>query len=809
MQFSVSWLKSYVDSGLEVEALAHLLTMSGLEVEEVHPVAPPFTGIVVGEVVECGRHPNADRLSLCKVDAGTGELLQIVCGAPNVAAGLKVPCAVIGAELPPAEAGGDPFVIKAVKMRGVDSQGMLCSARELKLSEDHSGLLVLPADAPVGAPLRQVLDLDDRVMLLKLTPNRADCLSVLGVAREVAAHTGARLHAPEFAPLAAHSDEVLPVRIDAPDLCGRFSGRVLRGLNARAATPDWIKRRLERSGQRSISALVDISNYVMLELGRPSHVFDLGKIHGGIEVRWGRPGERLELLNGNTVELDAGVGVIAAGYQVESLAGIMGGEATAVTLDTTDIYLEAAFWWPEAIQGRARRYNFSTDAAHRFERGVDYATTVDHLEYLSRLIVDICGTPATRIGPVDDHVVNLPERKPVRMRAARAARIIGVPLAHEEIAAIFRRLSFDFVAEGDDFVVRPPSFRFDIQIEEDLIEEVARCHGFEKIPASLPRAQQVMQAEPENRRGLHALRQVLAGRGYHEVINFSFVEEEWERDLAGNVAPIRLLNPISAQLSVMRSSLFGGLIGNARYNLNRKIQRVRVFEVGKVFARDAAVADGDLTVQGYQQPTYVGALAYGPVAGEQWGVAERNVDFFDVKADLEALCAPHRPRLVKAAHPALHPGRSARIEIDGQGVGWIGELHPRWQQHFELPSAPVLFELDAAILRSVPLPQYSEVSKYPTVIRDLAFVVEAALPVQQLLDAIAAVAAQEAAGGLVKSVVLFDEYRGKGLKHNEKSLAFRVRLQDTHQTLQDATVDALMRLITTQLETQFGARLRA
>ena len=815
MQFSVSWLKHYVDCGMDVDALAHLLTMSGLEVEEIDTVAPPFTGIVVAEVLEVARHPDADRLSVCRVNAGGPETLQIVCGAPNVAAGIKVPCALIGAELPPAEEGGAPFAIKPVKMRGVESQGMLCSARELKLSEDHSGLMILPADAQVGQPLRAALDLDDRILTLKLTPNRADCLSVVGVAREVAALTGASLREPGCEPVAVTGTEVLPVKVLAPDLCGRFSGRVIRGLNARAATPEWMKQRLARSGQRSISALVDISNYVMLELGRPSHVFDLGKIHGTVEVRWGREGETLKLLNGNTVALDAGVGVIAAGSQVESLAGIMGGEATAVTLDTTDIYLEAAFWWPEAIQGRARRYNFSTDAAHRFERGVDYATTVQHLEYLTRLIVDICGTPGkTVVGPVDDHLINLPVREPVRMRVARARRIIGIDIERAEMGSIFTRLGFtwtlDESADADGvYVVTPPSFRFDITIEEDLIEEVARCHGFEKIPASLPLAPQVMRNEAENRRGLHALRRALAGRDYHEVINYSFVEEAWERDLAGNAEPIRLLNPIASQMSVMRSTLFGGLIANVRYNLNRKADRVRAFEIGKVFLRDANVPDGELSIRGYAQPTMVGAIAYGPRADEQWGLPAQRVDFFDVKADVESLCAPAVPRFVKATHPGLHPGRCARIELGGKAVGWIGELHPRWQQQFELPHAPVLFEIAADALQEVPVPAYAEVSRYPLVVRDLAFVVDAHLEAGRLFDSIAALIASDVQMQIVRSVALFDEYRGKGLKDNEKSLAFRFRLQDTQQTLNDALVESLMRRIAEHLAQVHDARLRS
>jgi phenylalanyl-tRNA synthetase beta chain len=476
MKFPESWLRAYCNPDWTTEQLSDRLTMAGLEVEEVGAAAPPFDKVVVAQVLSVTRHPNADKLNVCEVDTGAG-VRSIVCGAPNVAVGMRVPCAITGAKLP----GG--LEIKPVTMRGVESDGMLCSARELGLSEDHSGLLALPPDAPLGADIRDYLKLDDAVFLLKLTPNLAHCFGVYGIAREVAALSGAPLRAPAMAPVAATLDERLPVRIDAPDLCGRFSGRVIRGVNATAPTPDWMRQRLERAGQRSISALVDISNYVMLELGRPTHVFDLDKIHGGLEVRWGRAGERLELLNGQTIELDAQVGVIADAQQVESLAGIMGGNSTAVSLSTTNIYVEAAFWWPRAVAGRARRYNFSTDAAQRFERGVDGETTVAHLEYISALILQVCGGQA---GPVDDTITGLPERKSVALRTARAAKVIGVSLSDADIADAFTRLRLPFERAGTDFVVTPPSYRFDLQIEEDLIEEVARIWGYERLPLRAP-----------------------------------------------------------------------------------------------------------------------------------------------------------------------------------------------------------------------------------------------------------------------------------------------------------------------------------
>lgn len=814
MQFSESWLRTFANpEKVSTDALAHSLTMAGLEVEEVGPVAPPFSKIVVARVLATERHPNADRLNVCQVDAGTGETLQIVCGAPNVKPGISVPCALVGAVLPPAEAGGAPFEIKVGKLRGVESYGMLCSARELKLSEDHGGLLVLPDDAPVGQDIRQYLDLDDQVFTIKLTPNKADCLSIHGVAREVSALTGATLSLPDMSPVAVTIQDKLPVKVSAPDLCGRFSGRVIRGVNARAATPAWMVQRLERSGQRSISALVDISNYVMLELGRPSHVFDLDKIHGGLDVRWGRKGEQLKLLNGNTVEVDENVGVIADDREIESLAGIMGGDSTAVSLDTTNIYLEAAFWWPEAIQGRARRYNFSTDAGHRFERGVDYATTVEHIERITALILQICGGQA---GPVDDLVVNLPERKPVALRVARAERVLGIELTAAEIADVFQRLQLPFTrkqgAEGEVFEVTPPSYRFDIEIEEDLIEEVARIYGFERIPARPPVAQSEMRPTNEARRSTHVVRHALAARDYQEVINFAFVEEKWERDFAANDNPIRLLNPIASQLAVMRSTLIGGLVDKVRYNLNRKAARVRLFEVGRVFHRDAEVVDGGLTVAGYDQPMMAAGIAYGPAFDEQWGVPTRAVDFFDVKGDVEALFHPHAPRFEPVSHPALHPGRAARVLLGGRAVGVVGELHPRWLQEYELTQAPVVFELDLLALREVGLPAYTEISRFPAAVRDLAVVVKQSVRVQDMLDAMREALDKADLGRFCQSLVVFDEFRPKAasasIGADEKSLAFRLTLQDTGATLQDETVDQAVRCMVEALAAAFDARLR-
>jgi phenylalanyl-tRNA synthetase beta chain len=804
MQFPESWLREFCNPPLTTAELAETLTMAGLEVEELRPVAPPFAQVVVAQVLAVERHPNADRLNVCQVDAG-GGVLSIVCGAPNVRVGIKVPCALVGAELAPTEEGGAPFKIKLGQLRGVESQGMLCSARELKLSEDHGGLLILADDAPVGQSLSEHLRLDDTLITLKLTPNLAHALSVYGIARELSALTGAPLRQPAFSPVAVSHEAKLPVRIEASDLCGRFSGRIVRGVNPKAATPAWMVERLARCGQRSVSALVDISNYVMFEFGRPSHIFDLDKIHAGLVVRWGRDGESLELLNGNTITVDAQVGVIADDRQVESLAGIMGGQATAVSDDTRDIYVEAAFWWPQAVMGRSRRYNFSTDAGHRFERGVDPAQTVEHIERITALILLVCGGAA---GPIDDQITRLPERASVTLRVARAAKVIGMPVTQAQCADVFRRLGMP-TAEGEGtLTVTPPSWRFDLAIEEDLIEEVIRVIGYAQLPDTPPLAPVTPCVRSESRRSLHALRHAMAGLDYQETVNFSFVEERWELELAGNAAPIRLLNPIAAPLAVMRSSLIGSLIGVLRFNLARKAPRVRVFEIGRVFLRDADGQDSDTTVAGLAQPLRLAGLAYGGADALQWAAAERAVDFFDAKGDVEALLAPRQPQFVSAAHPALHPGRSARIDVDGLPIGWIGELHPRWRQAYELPQAPVVFELDADALARGRLPAYAPIARQQAASRDIAVIVGEAVSHAALMQAIAAAPT----AGVVRSARLFDVYRPKAVSadmaNGERSLAVRLELLDDTTTLTDERIDAAVKTVLDTLSARLGARLR-
>ena len=807
MQFPESWLREFCNPPLSTQQLVDLLTMSGMEVEECRPVAPPFAQVVVAEIVEAEPHPNADKLRVCRVDAGAHSKdgpLQIVCGAPNARVGLRAPLALVGAELPPGD-DGKPFKIGVGKLRGVESQGMLCSARELQLSQDHGGLLELAADAPLGADVRRVLALDDHLFTLKLTPNLGHCLSVFGIAREVAALTGAPLKVPVFAPVAVTHDTRLPVRVEAVDLCGRFSGRVVRGVNPKAKSPFWLVDRLARCGQRSVSALVDISNYVMFEFGRPSHIFDFDKIDRELIVRWGRPGETLKLLNGSTVELDGQVGVIADAKGVESLAGIMGGDHTAVGDTTRNVYVEAAFWWPEAVQGRSRRYGFATDAGHRFERGVDPVGTIEHIERITRLILDICGGEA---GPMDDQQPAMPSRAPVTLRTSRAAKVIGMPITQAQCASVMQRLGLPFTQTEGTITVEPPSWRFDLALEEDLIEEVIRVIGYDRLPATPPLAPMTARSDRETRRSAHDLRRMLAALDYQETISFSFVEERWERELAGNTDPIRILNPISAPLAVMRSSLLGSLVSVLRHNLARRASRVRVFEIGRVYRRDSAAVDADVSVAGIDQPLRIAGLAYGAAEGLQWGHPERAVDLFDVKGDVEALLAPRRAIFAPAAHPALHPGRSARVEADGRVIGWLGELHPRWRQAYELPHAPMLFEVDLSSLLERDLPVAVPLPRQQSVQRDLALVVREDISHDALVAA-----AMDDTSGLLRSVRLFDVYRpktaGAGIAVNERSLALRLELLDEHTTLTDERIEAALAATLRRLAERVQARVRA
>ncbi len=791
MKFSESWLRTLVDTKLSSEELSHLLTMAGLEVEALDPVAPQFNDVVVAHVLEVVKHPDADRLNVCKVDTGRGEPTTIVCGAPNVAVGLRVPCALPGARLP-----GD-FTIKLAKVRGIESSGMLCSAKELGIAEEASGLLILPADAPVGQSIRQYLDLDDNVFELKLTPNRADCLSLTGVAREVAAIAGAQVKFVEVPEVVASITDKREVVLDAPIACPLYCGRVIKGVDAKALTPDWMKRRLERSGIRAISALVDVTNYVMLELGQPLHAFDNSKLNGAVHARLAKPEEKLLLLNEQTINIDSDMLVIADDTKALAIAGIMGGEESGITLETTELLLESAFFTPKAIAGRARRYGFGSDASHRFERGVDFGGTRRAMERATQLILDICGGKA---GPVVEAKAEMPARNPVHLRTARAAAVLGMSLTADQVARLFSGLGLAFTREGDDFLVSPPSWRFDIEIEEDLIEEIARLHGYDNIPAPAPRGPLSMLVQPEAQRPQARIRQMLVDRGYQEVINFAFVEEAWEADFSANEKLIRLANPIASQMAVMRSTLFGGLISNLQTNLKRKQGRVRLFETGRTFHRDNAA----VPVDGFHQPWKLAGLAYGGALPEGWGSGSRKVDFYDVKGDLEALMPNAYVRFEKIEHPALHPGRAAKLVLDGRDIGCLGELHPEWLQKYDLPLAPIVFELDLEALKVVNVPSYLEVSKFPPVIRDLAIVVDQNMPLQTLLDGL-----KGQLPALIKDVQLFDVYVGKGVPENKKSLAFRIVMQDTQRTLQDSEVDAATQHLMACLEQAFGAELRA
>ncbi len=799
MKFSESWLRSFVNPALDSAALSHSLTMAGLEVEDMAPVAPPFTSVVVAQVLSVSKHPDADRLNVCQVDigpmSGTGTPQQIVCGAPNVAAGLKVPCALPGAKLP-----GD-FRIKIAKVRGIESSGMLCSAKELGLAEDASGLLILPADAPVGTDIRDYLALDDTVFEIKLTPNRADCLSLKGIAREVGAITGATAQLPQIAAVPAAVEDSRAIALKAGAACPLYCGRIIKDVNARAATPEWMRRHLERSGLRSISALVDITNYVMLELGQPLHAFDNAKLAGAIEVRMAKADERLLLLNGQEITLAPDVLLIADSEKPLALAGVMGGEESGITLDTRDLFLESAFFAPAAIAGRARRYNFASDASHRFERGVDFGATQAAIERATQLILDICGGSA---GPVEVAQNALPERSPVRLRTARAAKVLGLPLDSARVAGILSGLALQFTQEGDEFLVTPPSWRFDMEIEEDLIEEIARLVGYDNIPAVAPQAAMQMLRQPETERPASRIRQFLADQGYQEVINFAFVDTAWEADLADKRAEnelIRLANPIASQMAVMRSTLFGGLIDNLATNLKRQQSRVRLFELGRVFARSG---DPDQPVAGYRQPWHLAALAFGPALPETWAASKRNVDFYDLKGDLEALFPAASLRFEKAAQPALHPGRAARILYRGADIGCLGELHPQWVQKYDLPAAPVLFEVDFSVLKAQNVPAFAEFSRFPAVTRDLAVIVGQEVQWQAILDAL-----QTRLPPLVTGIHLFDVYTGKGIPENKKSLALRVVMQDTQRTLLDSEVDAALQYIASELENEFAAQMRA
>ena len=656
------------------------------------------------------------------------------------------------------------------------------ATRELAEALSMSGLDVEQVDQ----------DGDDWVLTTKPTPNRGDCLSLLGVAREVAAVTGATLTQPDAKSTRVTGTDRLTVTLDAPQACPRYCGRVVKGVSAGAVTPGWMTSRLARSGIRPISALVDITNYVMLELGQPLHAFDAAKLSGGIRVRHAKAGEKLTLINGMEAKLAPGFLVISDDTKVVALAGIMGGLETSVSDATRDVFLESAFFSPEAIAGKARLLNFSSDSSYRFERGVDFAGTLAALERASQLVLEICGGAA---GPVTEAKATLPSRDPVRLRLARVERLLGIKLDGIEAGDILRRLRFEFVPGGGEFRVIPPSYRFDIAIEEDLVEELARIHGYDRVPATMPVAPATLLPAPEGIRDIGAFRGLLVARDYQEIVSYSFVDAAWESDLAGNNAPVALANPIASHMSVMRSTLAGGLLNCLVHNVSRKQARARLFEVGRCFMTGASGT--------YNQPVRIGGASYGEARHEQWGIKGRPGDFYDIKGDVEALLAPLIGEFRPTVHPALHPGKSAAILVGGMTVGWIGELHPRWQRKYDLPLPPVLFELEYEAIRRRGLPAYNETSKFPLVRRDIAAEVEEGVSYEAVVEAL-----RQGRPAIVTEIGLFDIYRGTGVEKGKKSLAFRVLLQDTRKTLTDSEVESAVSQLRQILQKQFNAKLR-
>lgn len=798
MKFSEQWLRTWINPPLDSEALGECLTMAGLEIESREPVAPPFSGVVVAEVLSVRQHENADRLRVCEVNIGTAEPLQIVCGAPNVRAGLRVPCATIGAVLP-----GD-FKIKATKMRGEASNGMLCSAKELGLPDGIDGLLELSADAPIGANVRDFLRLDDTIFELKITPNRADCLSILGVARELAALTGEPFCPPEFVPVSPKNLSTRQVNIEDKAACGRYLGRKIEGVNAVAPTPTWMLEALTRAGLRSVSAIVDITNFVLLECGQPLHAFDDATLRGDISVRFAREGERLLLLNDKEITLENKDLVICDQDQPIALAGIMGGKATEVGEHTKTVFLESAFFAPQAIAGRARRIGVNSDASFRFERGVDFALQRHAIERASRLIVDICGGEASEI---IEAIGKLPQHAPIKIRVPRVNRLLGLDLSAAQMQNYLQRLGLDVRAEHDLLWATSTSARFDLACEEDFMEEIARLHGYEHIPADKVVGRLSMLPMPENKRSVLAIKDLLVARDFQEVITYAFVDEAWERDFAGQTRPIRLQNPIASQMSVMRSSLIGGLVDVLRDNLKRQQTRVRIFEWARVFCPPESQTLPKTELSGgqnlnIQQPEMLAGLVYGSRLPEQWGVASARVDFFDLKADVEALLAPASVEFRATTHPALHPGRAADIILNGEVIGILGELHPQWLQSYDLPAPALVFELQCSALLLRTPNKALPVSKFPQVRRDLALLVDDARQAVELLQAM-----KHAAPSFVKEIALFDLYRGKGVPEGQKSIAFKVLMQDTSRTLTDAELDEAMQTLLASVE-NLGAVLR-
>jgi phenylalanyl-tRNA synthetase beta chain len=795
MQVSEAWLRDYVNPPISTGELVAQLTMAGLEVDSVMPAAASFSGVVVAEVIAIAPHPDAYRLRVCQVNTGAAEPLQIVCGASNVRAGLKVPAALVGAELP-----GD-FKIKKSKLRDVESLGMLCSAKELGLAAEAQGLLELAADAPVGTDVRQYLALEDSILEIDLTPNRADCLSIEGIAREIAVLNKMACQTALIKQSSVTQQASLTVTVDAQDACPRYLGRLIKGVDAAAESPLWMQERLRRSGLRSLGPLVDITNYVLLELGQPLHVFDAAKLNGGIRVRWAHAGETLTLLNSQSIELDEDSLVIADEQQTLALAGIMGGNESAVSDQTQDVFLECAFFTPQMIAGKARRYGLHTDSSHRFERGVDPMLQTRAIERATQLILDIAGGSA---GPISEQTydLGLPKRSPVFLRRQQLEKSLGMAFADAFVMDTFQRLGMAVQLQSDGWLVTPPDFRFDIAIEADLIEEIARIFGYNNLPNTQLLIQSTLRMATETALEIDRIKDLLVDRAYQEVITYSFVDEQIQQLLAPDDELIRLQNPISSDLAVMRSTLWSGLIKAALYNINRQQTRVRLFETGLCFVYKNG--------QVHQQARLAG-LALGSSQSEQWGEHTRQVDFFDVKADVQALFSlagfnanAFQAVFAASQHSALHPGQAAEISNhNGESLGWMGMLHPSLEKKLGFDTPVFLFELDEKLLLNKQMPVFSPLSKYPSVRRDLALVVPEKITVGQIVSCI-----KNCREPALQDVVVFDVYRGKGIEEGSKSIALGVFLQDFSQTLTDSEIDAIFNKVLKILAETIGAKLR-
>ena len=791
MRFSEQWLREWVDPQVDGAELARQLTMAGLEVDSVEPVAPPLDGVVVGKIVGIAPHPDADRLRVCEVDVGGDAPLQVVCGAPNARQGLCAPLASIGATLP------EGMKIKRSKLRGVESHGMLCSAVELGLGEAADGLLELADAAEPGATITEHLGLDDTAIEVDLTPNRGDCLGLAGIAREVGVLNRAEVTPVATDPVPATIDDTFPVELAAPEGCPRYLGRVIRGIDPHATTPTWMQERLRRSGIRSLGPLVDVTNYVMLELGQPMHAFDLSRLTGGIVVRWAEEGEKLLLLDGREVELDTETLVIADHGQAVAIAGVMGGELSGIADNTETLFLESAFFTPTVIAGRARRYGMHTDASHRFERGVDPELQRRAMERATALLLEIVGGQP---GPVVEAVSgeHLPQSATVELRRARIERLLGIAIPDADVEEILGRLGMQLTANDDGWQVHAPSYRFDVAIEADLIEELARIYGYDNVPASRPHGAMTILPEPERRADALRAANLLVERGYQEAITFSFVDPDTQQTLDPDHSPIALANPISSDMAVMRTTLWTGLLAALAHNQRRQQPRVRLFETGLRFLQGS---------EGIVQEPMVAGVACGTTDPEQWGEPRRELDFFDVKADVEALLGLTGPDggfiFSPVKRPALHPGQSARILRGDTEIGWLGSLSPQVAQAMGLKGRIVLFELSLEALGQGPAPSYAALSRFPAIRRDLAVVVDASLNAGNLCDTV-----RETAGAWLIDLQLFDIYVGKGIDSNRKSLALGLTLQHQSRTLKDDEVDRLIQKVVQRLRDELGADLR-